>query len=148
VVVPATPRGGGLRGTRAPLVLLAGLGASLGAVAVRDPHQAGAWGYCPFLLLTGRPCPFCGGLRAVNDVVHGDLPAAVASNLLVTLSLPLLVALVLVWAARRWRGTGEEPFPGVGARTTLAAVVVVGGFWLIRLLPMFAWLTPTDLLSR
>jgi hypothetical protein len=139
---------GALRRVRAPLGLLAGLGVSLAAVAIRDPHEPGTWGYCPFLLLTGRPCPFCGGLRAVNDLMHGDLGAAAGSNLLVLVAVPLVVGLTLLWAARRWRGSGAELFPGVGRRTALAAAVVVAAFWVIRLVPFFAWLTPTDLLSR
>ncbi len=74
--------------------------------------------------------------------------AGAGSNLLVLVALPLLLALTVLWAVRRWRGRGDELFPGVGRRTAVAAVVVVAAFWLLRLLPAFAWLTPTDLLSR
>lgn len=137
-----------LRAVRAPLALLGGIGAASAAVAVRDPHAAGAWGYCPFLLLTGRPCPFCGGLRAVNDLMSGDVVGAAGSNVLVLLAVPVVVWLVLLWGLRRWRGAGSEPFPGVGRRTALGAVAVVSLFWLLRLVPAFAWLTPADLLSR
>jgi hypothetical protein len=82
-------------------------GAVLGAsvlLHLRDPHRSGSWGYCPWLLLTGTYCPGCGGLRAVNDLTHGDVVAAASSNLLFVSSIPFLV---LAWArttADRWRG--------------------------------------------
>ena len=31
---------------------------------------------CPFLALTGHPCPFCGGTRSFAATWHGDLPYA------------------------------------------------------------------------
>ena len=43
-----------------------------GLLSVRDPNVPGAWGFCLFRRLTGRPCPGCGGLRAVNGLAHGD----------------------------------------------------------------------------
>lgn len=41
------------------------------AVTWRDPHVPGSWGLCPWLVATGTPCPTCGGLRAVADLVAG-----------------------------------------------------------------------------
>ena len=40
---------------------------------LRDPHEQGSYGFCPFLALTGHPCPGLRGLRAVNDLTHGDV---------------------------------------------------------------------------
>lgn len=31
------------------------------------------WLRCPFLLLTGLPCPTCGVTRALDALLHGDL---------------------------------------------------------------------------
>lgn len=132
----------------APAALLGLAAAGVVAVGVRDPHTPGAWGWCPFLQATGRPCPFCGGLRAVNDVLHGDLGAAVHSNLLVLLLVPFVAAALVVWLARRWRGRGDEPVPWATRAVALTGVLVVAAFWLLRLLPALAWLTPADLLSR
>lgn len=132
----------------APAALLAASAAGVVAVAVRDPHEPGAWGFCPFLQLTGRPCPFCGGLRAVGDVLHGDLAGAAHSNLLVLLTVPLAVAAMVVWLVRRWRGRGDELVPWATRATALTGVLLVAAFWALRLLPGFAWLTPTNLLSR
>src|ERR1700730_5790671 len=33
---------------------------------------------CPFLLVTGHPCPFCGGTRSFSSMWHGDLGRAAA----------------------------------------------------------------------
>ncbi|KQX66652.1 DUF2752 domain-containing protein [Angustibacter sp. Root456] len=132
----------------APASLLLVAASGLAAVAVRDPHTPGAWGFCPFLLATGRPCPFCGGLRAVSDVLHGDVVAAAHSNALVLVAVPFAVASLVVWLVRRWRGRGDELVPWATRATALGGVALVAAFWLVRLLPGIAWLTPSDLLSR
>ena len=100
------------RRTAAPLATGLALGGWALALALRDPHGSGSWGYCPLLVLTGRPCPFCGGLRAVWDLEHGRLAAAAGSNLLAVLVLPVVVAALAVWFVRRARGDGGEPPPG------------------------------------
>ena len=65
-------------------------GAALGAALLaRDPHVSGAWGYCPFLLLTGYPCPACGGLRAANDLLHGRVARRPAPTLYAVLTAAL-----------------------------------------------------------
>ena len=124
-------------------VLLAGglLGASV-LLHLRDPHRSGSWGACPWLLLTGTYCPGCGGLRAVNDLTDGDVAAAASSNLLFVGSLPFLA----FWWSRslvtRWRGT-DRP---VSTRRVLGPVLVLSTlalvFWVVRNLPMGAWLAP------
>ena len=56
-----------------PLLLAGGVLAASVLLHLRDPHRSGSWGYCPWLMLTGTYCPGCGGLRAVNDLAHGDV---------------------------------------------------------------------------
>lgn len=110
------------------------------ALHLRDPHVNGAWGHCPTALL-GFACPLCGGLRAVNDLTHLDLGAALSSNLLLVLALPVVVAL---WGRRLvacWRG-GAAMTPVVVPRATwVALAVVVTAFTLARNLPG-SWLAP------
>lgn len=126
---------------RAP-ALAGGAGALLGAALVlRDPHQHGSWGFCPFLALTGLPCPACGGLRAANDLLHGRVEAALGSNAYAVLT-ALVVALGWVaWAAARVRGT-----PAAWTRyTSRAGTLWFGGlllFGALRLLPPFSGLQP------
>jgi len=55
---------------------------------------------CPFRLLTGLPCPFCGGGRALTAAAEGDLLAAWLFNpLLVTVcaAFGVLLFVRVVW---------------------------------------------------
>ena len=56
--------------------------------------------FCLFALVTGRPCPTCGGSRAIIDLLTGDIDSAVANNLPVTL-LALVAALLILSQAKR-----------------------------------------------
>ena len=130
----------------APPLLVAGgaLAASL-ALRLRDPHEAGSWGLCPWLLLTGTACPGCGGLRAVYDLTHGDVAAAFSSNALLVVSLPLLAALWTRSVLIRWRGPTAEQAPArpaLAAWAGAAALALVLLFWLVRNLPFAGYLAP------
>ena len=126
----------------APMLLAAGvLGASV-LLHVRDPHQTGSWGFCPWLLLTGEYCPGCGGLRAVNDLTHGDIGAAVSSNLLFVGSIPLLVFFWGRWFTDRWNGVRRHTSTRrafVYAGLFLAVAII---FWVVRNLGFASWLAP------
>ncbi len=111
------------------------------ALVLRDPHVSGSWGYCPFLLLTGHPCPGCGGLRATNDLLHGDLSAALSANAYAVLSLVLLGALWAVWVVRRVRAT-TTALPLVSSRLGLWWLAGLCLFGLLRLLPGLSVLQP------
>lgn len=131
-----------LRGRLAePLWLAAGLSVAVALLHVRDPHQSGSYGYCPWLLLTGTYCPGCGGLRAVHDLTDGDVGAALSSNLLVVVLIPVAVLAWAVWARARWRGRPlRAPAGAKPAAWVLAAVVVA--FTVLRNLGAGAWLAP------
>ncbi|MDQ6642369.1 MAG: DUF2752 domain-containing protein [Actinomycetota bacterium] len=90
------------RDSAGPLLAAAGVAALTVALRLRDPHQLGSWGLCPFKAFTGWDCPGCGGLRAVNDLTHGNISAAASSNLFLVASIPLLVAL---WGLWFWRSS-------------------------------------------
>lgn len=124
-------------------VLLAGavLGASI-VLHLRDPHEGGSYGFCPWLVLTGTYCPGCGGLRAVHDLTRGDVVAAASSNVLFVGSVPLVLVLWATWFRDRWRGVVRRPDQ---RRAVLGATVlgmVVLAFWVVRNLPGLEWLTP------
>jgi len=95
---------------------------------------------CPFLYLTGEPCPFCGGTRAYAAMWRGDLGAAVRyyplgpALFLLTLAAAAGIAVLLAtgravrWpltpVARRWAGLGA------------AAVLVAAWGLRLALLPL------------
>jgi hypothetical protein len=92
----------GVRSVAAPLGAGALAAAAVLVVARVDPHQAGSYGVCPLLALTGLYCAGCGGLRATYDLAHGDLAGAWAMNPVWVLLVPVLVLTWVLWLARRW----------------------------------------------
>lgn len=71
-------------------LLLAGLAAGATAMVLLRGHIVWTT-VCPFKLITGIPCPGCGGLRAAQALMQGDILHALWLN-------PLSV-LLIVWAA-------------------------------------------------
>ncbi len=88
-----------------PLVAAGGVLLATGYVAMVNPNQPGHYPLCPFKAITGWDCPGCGGLRAVHDLAHGNLAAAVDQNaLVVVLLIPVAVVMWLGWVRRAWSG--------------------------------------------
>ena len=131
--IAAGPRGSVGSGLRAPLGTAAVIAAATLALRLHDPHQRGSWGFCPFKLITGWDCPACGGLRAVNDLTHGDLGAAWHSNALFIGALPLIGVAWLLWVRRTVAGPGSARPLTRDTRHVLAAlglaVVVAFTVW-------------------
>ncbi|MFR9675138.1 DUF2752 domain-containing protein [Streptomyces sp. TR06-5] len=124
----------------APLAAMAAVVVATAYVGVHDPHRPGHYPACPLLTFTGLFCPGCGGLRAVHDLVHGDLPAALGSNLLVPVGALAFAVLWVGWTVRVMRARPVN----VPLRTVhlwfLAAPVVA--FTVVRNLPFGAVLAP------
>lgn len=87
---------------RSALARLTVVASSLLALAwLPRPHTM-----CPFLMLTGIPCPFCGGTHAGIDLGRGHPAAALrASPLAVFGALALIILPILrtTSLAERWR---------------------------------------------
>lgn len=66
--------------------LIYGVIAVLGLLAARFLPVARLAPCCPFLQLTGIPCPTCGGTRAAVLLAHGNVSAALFMNPLTTLA--------------------------------------------------------------
>jgi hypothetical protein len=118
-----------------PLATAAAVGLGTLALRVRDPHQHGSWGLCPFKAITGWNCPFCGGLRAVNDLGHGRIVEAAHSNLLFVGSIPLLVAVWVLWARRDWTGAPSRVPAGLARVAAIAVGVLLVAFAAYRNTP-------------
>ena len=87
-----------------PLSGAVAAGAATGFLYLDNPHTHQVFLPCPFRFITGWYCPFCGGLRMVHDLAHGQLAAALHDD---ALALPLLLIVVAAWlnlVAGRWRG--------------------------------------------
>jgi len=125
----------------APAVTIGGLAVATLALHLRDPHDKYSWGLCPSAAL-GFSCPGCGGLRAVNDLTHGDVGAALSSNLLLVVAIPFAVVALGLWAADRWRGTPATVPSARLKRFLPALLLVVVAFAVARNLAFGAWLAP------
>ena len=140
-VLPGSPvmtRSEALRGPA--LVGATGLAAAT-LLHFHDPHSSGSYGYCPFLAATGRPCPGCGGLRAVNDLTRGDVAAAISSNVLAVALVVAVGVAWMVWAVRRARGVNASMI-SLGARSGIVLFVGILAFGVLRNTPWGSWLAP------
>lgn len=124
-----------LRRLGGPLGTAAVVGLGALALRLRDPHQQGAWGLCPLKEITGWNCPFCGGLRAVNDLGHGQVADAAQSNLLFVASIPLLIAVWALWMRVGWTGRGVRISPAAARRIAVVLAVLAVVFTLYRNTP-------------
>ncbi|HEX8498125.1 MAG TPA: DUF2752 domain-containing protein [Actinomycetales bacterium] len=139
----------GVRGRRArsslpraaaPAAVLLGAAAGLAYVGAVDPHEAGHYPTCPFLLVTGLFCPGCGSLRALHALAHLDVAGAMARNPMTVLAVVLLAGTWLRWVRRRVRGTERTvAAPAWLIWSMLGAICL---FWVLRNLPGALWLAP------
>ncbi|MFC4502249.1 MULTISPECIES: DUF2752 domain-containing protein [Streptomyces] len=101
------------------------------AAALLDPTRPGRFPTCPFRGLTGFDCPGCGTLRALYELTHGHLVAAVDYNAFLVAFLPFAV---VVWLRAITGRSGPRVLPVWCARAVLAVVV---GWAVMRNLPVF-----------
>lgn len=105
--VPLPQHGPTRRRWVAPLVVGAAGACACAAVAVWNPGDGGT-PVCWSQGVLGVDCPFCGGLRAANSLLRGDLAAALDHNVLLAVAMPLLALAWLVWLVRSLQ---DRPFP-------------------------------------
>ena len=108
----------------------------LALVYARNPEEQGIYPPCIFYALTGLHCPGCGTLRAVHQLLHGDLIAAFGYNPYTMLALPIigyafLSALLLSAYGKR--------LPTVFVHPALiwGLLVAVLSFWVLRNVPVY-----------
>jgi hypothetical protein len=114
---------------------------SAAVLTVVDPNRPGHFPTCPFLAVSGLYCPGCGTLRAVHDLMHGDLHAALARNPLAVLMAPLLMAAWVCWGLRLAGLPAPHP-TRIRPSAIWGLLVVVLGYWVLRNVPGWTWLSP------
>lgn len=99
-----------------------------------DPATSGIFPPCPVRYLTGWYCPGCGSLRAVHQLLHGNLLAAWALNPLTVVLLPFLTYGLISAVLFEIRGRGlPQPFLRAGWIRALCAAIIL--FGIVRNLP-------------
>jgi hypothetical protein len=125
------------------------LGAVAAVVMLRlfDPATSGLFPPCPLRYLTGWYCPGCGSLRAMHQLLQGNLRAAWALNPLTILLLPFLAYGTASHALFEIRGQHLPRLflPAVWIRALCAAIILFG---IARNIPVhpFGWLAPGGVL--
>jgi Protein of unknown function (DUF2752) len=116
---------------------------------VFDPATSGVFPPCPLLYLTGWYCPGCGSLRAMHQLLHGNLSAAWALNPLTVLLLPFLTYGIASYALFEIRGQHLPRLflPAVWIRGFCAMIILFG---IARNIPIhpFDLLAPAGLALR
>lgn len=125
-----------------PVGVTAVLAAATAYTGIRDPHQAGFFPSCVFYSASGYYCPGCGGLRAVHDLVNGDLAGALQMNPLVVLGVIPAGIVVIAWWLLSASTDRVRPIH-ISTRVGIAIPVVLGIYWVVRNLEPFApYLSP------
>jgi hypothetical protein len=74
-----------------------------------DPTKVVIFPPCLFHQLTGLDCPGCGAQRALHQLLHGHLIAAIRLNAMFVVSLPLLAWMGFRFLARNPRHQSIQP---------------------------------------
>jgi hypothetical protein len=115
--------------TRVKIILGTGAGLCVfGLLFAIDPTTLRFGPPCMLYASTGLYCPGCGSTRALHQLSHGHLAAAIRFNPLAVVALPLL-ALLVVRPQPRW----------LTARSIWMLLIVVVAFGVLRNLPWYPW---------
>ena len=101
-----------------------------------DPATSGVFPPCPLRYLTGWYCPGCGSLRALHQLLHGNLQTAWAMNPLTILFLPFVAYGLCSHALATIRGRGlpQVFLPAIWIRALCVVIVLYG---IARNLPLY-----------
>lgn len=102
-----------------------------------DPTKVAIFPPCFFHQLTGLDCPGCGAQRALHQLLHGNLIAALRLNAMFVLSLPILALFGPRLLSRALKG---EPM-GIRPRWYWCYLIawLVFGFLRNLPVPIFKW---------
>jgi hypothetical protein len=98
-----------------------------------DPSDHSFYPTCLLYRTTGLLCPGCGALRAMHQLLHGRIAAALHFNALLVLALPVAVSWAAVYAFRRFKG--DPVGPGLPAKWLWLFAAIALGFGIWRNLP-------------
>lgn len=114
-----------------------------------DPSSTSLFPPCPLRWATGWYCPGCGSLRALHQLLHGNIPAALAYNPFAVLALPFLTYGMVSYGS--FRTTGRylpNLFLHAAWIRVLGLAIIL--FGIVRNLPFypFFFMAPGTLLGK
>jgi hypothetical protein len=114
--------------TRAKQLSVAGsLAAAMGVVLflfVFDPERVPVYPVCLFHKWTGLNCPGCGSLRAMHQLLHGNVIEALRLNALLVLSIP-----IFAWIGFRLLRQRVQNIPEPAVRPLW--IWIYAGIWMV-----------------
>lgn len=122
--------------------------AGLLVLRVYDPATTGIFPPCPLRYLTGLYCPGCGSLRAIHQLLLGNIREAWALNPLTVMLLPFVSYGLVSQTLRYFSGRGL-PHVFIPANWIWALCAVVVLFGILRNIPYhpFVLLAPGAMAS-
>jgi hypothetical protein len=101
---------------------------ALGALRIFDPALSGLFPPCPLHALTGWNCPGCGSLRAMHQLLNGNVTTAFAMNPFAVIALPFLCYGLAsqVWQEIRGRYLPRIFIPGPWIWAMAVAIIAFG----------------------
>jgi len=118
------------------VIILAAIALSVLFLYHIDPGQSSLLPPCLFHKLTGLHCPGCGSIRALHELVHGNITAAIRLNPLAIAALPFLAYAFISYGVRTWikKPAARRQAKGFWIWLLLAAVIA---FWIARNIPVY-----------
>lgn len=101
-----------------------------------NPDGSNVYPTCPFHSLTGLHCPGCGSIRALHQIMHGNILAAFNLNPLMVLFTPLLGWIILsqLCVVIRARPLPRLFIPAFFIWILFAVIII---YWILRNIPVF-----------
>jgi Protein of unknown function (DUF2752) len=113
------------------------VGACVAVLAhVADPSNGRFFPPCPFHALTGLYCPGCGTTRALHQLSHGNIGAAMRLNPLALVLLPVLAYSFFSFTLEAFKGKALRRLFSTRPSMSLLIGTIVG-FTILRNLPVY-----------
>ena len=97
-----------------------------------DPETHSLFPKCPFLLATGLECPGCGSQRAIHQLLHLNLIAALRYNAFMVLVLPyIFLGVYLQYLGGKIRHPKLEKLFFVRWSALIVLILVIV-YWIVR----------------
>lgn len=101
-----------------------------------DPAQQGLFPVCPFHAFTGLYCPGCGTLRAVHQILHGNIAAGFRMNPLSTALIPYFFLSFVSYGAEAL--SGKSPLRiFIPSQVIWGLLFIIISFWILRNIPVY-----------